>query len=54
MPGASLFLTDCIAISMSNVSGGLFASSFSFSVSFACALSRGKYYVQLLSPLKDL
>ena len=52
--GVLLILTDCMVIPMSNVSGGSFSSSCSVSVSFACALSRGNFCVQLLSPLKIL
>ena len=40
MPGALLFLTDSIAICMSNMSGGSFFSTYSVSISFVCALSR--------------
>jgi hypothetical protein len=40
MPGAFLFLTDCIVICKSNISGGSFFSTDSVSISFACALSR--------------
>ena len=40
MPGALLFLTDSIAVCMSNISGGSFFSTHSVSISFACALSR--------------
>ena len=36
--GALLFLTDCIAISVSNISGGSFSTSCLVSVSFVCAL----------------
>jgi len=36
--GALLFLTDCIAICVSNISGGSFPTSCLVSVSFVCAL----------------
>ena len=38
VPGALLFLTDRVAISVSNVSGGPFSTSCLVSVSFVCAL----------------
>jgi hypothetical protein len=40
VPGALLFLTDRIAISVSNISGGSFSTSCLVSVSFVCALLR--------------
>jgi len=39
MPGALLFLIDCIATSVSNLCGGSFSSSIQFL--FVCVLSRG-------------
>jgi hypothetical protein len=38
VPGALLFLTDHVAISVSNISGGSFSTFCLVSVSFVCAL----------------